>query len=74
MLVKHNYNYRVVQFNGKVLDICMYILEISGLRPEVWGNPVLLVRKLTAMVRSTFVLAFCIVYGVSICYIFNWQL
>ncbi|XP_076469796.1 hemocyte protein-glutamine gamma-glutamyltransferase-like [Babylonia areolata] len=40
------------QFSGNVLDCCMYILELSELNFTARSNPILLVRKLTAMINS----------------------
>ena len=42
-----------LQFSGKVLDCCMYLLDVSELNLAVRGNPIPVVRKLTAMVSQT---------------------
>lgn len=40
------------QFTGNVLDCCMHILDISDLKMPVRGNPIPVVRKLTAMINA----------------------
>lgn len=38
------------QFTGNVLDCILYLLDISELKDYARGNPVLVSRKLSAMV------------------------
>ncbi|XP_046550892.1 protein-glutamine gamma-glutamyltransferase K-like [Haliotis rubra] len=40
------------QFQGKVLDCCMYILDEAGMSWGVRGNPIPIVRKITAAVNA----------------------
>ncbi|KAL8590514.1 hypothetical protein ACOMHN_010950 [Nucella lapillus] len=40
------------QFSGKVLDCCMHLLKLSEMKYAARGNPILVIRKLTAMINS----------------------
>ncbi|PVD21176.1 hypothetical protein C0Q70_19343 [Pomacea canaliculata] len=40
------------QFDGKVLDCCIYLLENSDINIAVRGNPIPVARKLTAMINA----------------------
>ncbi|XP_002937793.3 protein-glutamine gamma-glutamyltransferase 4 [Xenopus tropicalis] len=40
------------QFEDNVLDCCMYLMDIGGLKPSSRRNPVIISRKFSAMINS----------------------